>query len=168
MKPATEGSSIGVTIVREDRKIRPAVKKVFSLSKRVIIEKYIQGKEVHIGILNGRVLGGVEVRSSLEFYNYEAKYTSGMTDYILPPEIKSSVYKKAKEVALNAHIALGCDGATRVDLIINTKGNPYVLEVNTIPGMTETSLLPKIARQSGMDFPGMVEEILRGAINASK
>jgi D-alanine-D-alanine ligase len=168
VKPATEGSSVGVTIVREDIKIRPAVKKALSLSNRAIIEKYIRGKEVHIGILNGRVLGGVEVRPSLEFYNYEAKYTAGMTEYVLPPEIKNRVYKRAKEVALNAHIALGCGGATRVDLIINTKGNPYVLEVNTIPGMTETSLLPKIAKQSGMDFPGMAEEILRGAINASK
>jgi D-alanine-D-alanine ligase len=168
VKPATEGSSVGVSIVKEDRKIRPAVKKALSMSNRAIIEKYIQGKEVHIGILNGRVLGGVEVRPSLEFYNYEAKYTAGMTEYILPPEIKSRVYKRAKEVALNAHVALGCGGATRVDLIINTKGNPYVLEVNTIPGMTETSLLPKIAKQSGMDFPGMAEEILRGAINASK
>jgi len=168
VKPATEGSSVGVSIVREDRKIRPAVKKAFSLSNRIIIEKYIYGKEVHIGILNGRVLGGVEVRPSLEFYNYEAKYTAGMTEYILPPEIKSRVYKRAKEVALNAHIALGCAGATRVDLKINTKGDPYVLEVNSIPGMTETSLLPKIAKQSGMDFPDMAEEILRGAINASK
>ena len=168
VKPATEGSSVGVSIVREDRKVRPALKKAFSLSNRVIIEKYIHGKEVHIGILNGRVLGGVEVRPSLEFYNYEAKYTAGMTEYILPPEIKSGVYKRAKEVALNAHIALGCVGATRVDLKINTKGDPYVFEVNSIPGMTETSLLPKIAKQSGMDFPDMIEEILRGAINASK
>lgn len=168
VKPATEGSSVGVSIVREDRKIRPAFKKALSLSNRVIIEKYIQGKEVHIGILNGGVLGGVEVRPSLEFYNYEAKYTAGMTEYILPPEIKSRVYKRAKEAALNAHIALGCGGATRVDLKINTKGNPYVLEVNTIPGMTEMSLLPKIAKQSGMDFPGLIEEMLRGAINAGK
>jgi len=168
VKPATEGSSIGVSIVREERQIRPAVKKALSLSDRVIIEKYIQGKEVHIGILSGKVLGGVEVKPSLEFYNYEAKYTTGMTEYILPPEINSKVYEKAKEIALNAHIALGCGGATRVDLKINGKGNPYVLEVNTIPGMTETSLLPKIAKQAGMDFPDLIEEILRGAVNESK
>lgn len=168
VKPATEGSSIGVSIVREERHIRPAVEKALSLSDRVIIEKYIQGKEVHIGILSGKVLGGVEVKPSLEFYNYEAKYTAGMTEYILPPEINSKVYEKAKEIALNAHIALGCGGATRVDLKINGKGNPYVLEVNTIPGMTETSLLPKIAKQAGMDFPDLIEEILRGAVDESK
>jgi D-alanine-D-alanine ligase len=91
-----------------------------------------------------------------------------MTEYILPPEINSKVYEKAKEIALNAHIALGCGGATRVDLRINRKGNPYVLEVNTIPGMTETSLLPKIAKQAGMDFSDLIEEILRGAVNESK
>jgi D-alanine-D-alanine ligase len=168
VKPATEGSSIGVSIVREERQIRPAVEKALSLSDRAIIEKYIQGKEVHIGILSGKVLGGVEVKPSLEFYNYEAKYTAGMTEYILPPGINSKVYEKAKEIALNAHIALGCGGATRVDLRINRKGNPYVLEVNTIPGMTETSLLPKIAKQAGVDFPDLIQEILRGAVNESK
>jgi len=168
VKPATEGSSIGVSIVREERQIRSAVEKALSFSNRAIIEKYIQGKEVHIGILSGKVLGGVEVKPSLEFYNYEAKYTAGMTEYILPPEINSKIYEKAKEIALNAHIALGCGGGTRVDLRINGKGNPYVLEVNTIPGMTETSLLPKIAKQAGMDFPDLIQEILRGAVNESK
>jgi len=168
VKPATEGQRIGESIVREERQIRPAIEKALSFSNRVIIEKYIQGKEVHIGILSGKVLGGVEVKPSLEFYNYEAKYTAGMTEYILPPEINSKIYEKAKEIALNAHIALECGGATRVDLRINGKGNPYVLEVNTIPGMTETSLLPKIAKQAGMDFPDLIEEILRGAVNESK
>jgi D-alanine-D-alanine ligase len=168
IKPATEGSSIGVSIVRDEGQIGSAIEKAFSLSNRVIIEKYIEGKEVHIGVLKGRVLGGVEVRPSLEFYNYEAKYTAGLTEYILPPEINGKVYEKAKETALNAHVALGCGGATRVDLKIDREGNPYVLEVNTIPGMTETSLLPKIAGHAGMDFPALIEEILRGAIDASK
>ncbi|MGB9715288.1 MAG: D-alanine--D-alanine ligase [Thermodesulfovibrionales bacterium] len=164
VKPTTEGSSIGVSIVREESQFNSAIKKAFRLSDRIIIEKYIKGKEVHIGILNGEVLGGVEVKPSLEFYNYEAKYTAGKTEYILPPEISSKAYKKAKEVALKAHTSLGCKGATRVDLKIDGRGNPYVLEVNTIPGMTETSLLPKIAKEAGIDFPVLIEEILRGAI----
>lgn len=165
IKPVDEGSSIGVSIVREERQFRMAVEKALSLSKRVIIEKYIDGKEVHIGILNKRVIGGVEVRPSLEFYSYEAKYKAGLTDYILPPEINSSTYEKAKEVALSAHLALCCKGATRVDLRIDVEGNPYVLEVNTIPGMTSTSLLPKIAKHAGIDFPELIEEILKGAID---
>ena len=165
VKPATGGSSIGVVIVRDEGQFRAAIEKAFSSSDRVIIEKYIDGKEVHIGILNDRVLGGVEVRPSLEFYSYDAKYTAGLTDYILPPEIDGKAYEMAKEVALSAHIALCCEGATRVDLRIDVEGNPYVLEVNTIPGMTETSLLPKITKHAGLDFSGLIEEILRGAID---
>jgi D-alanine-D-alanine ligase len=162
VKPATEGSSIGVSIVKDDTSLKAALEKAFLHSSRVIVEKFIEGKEVHIGILNNQVLGGVEVRPSLEFYNYEAKYTAGLTEYILPPEINSSTYKKAGEIALAAHRAIGCKGATRVDLRIDPAGNPYVLEVNTIPGMTETSLLPKIAKLAGFDFPGLIEEILKG------
>lgn len=165
VKPATEGSSVGVSIVRDKMNIREAIEKATSLSEKVIIEKYIDGKEIHIGILNEKVLGGVEVRPSLEFYSYEAKYTAGLTEYILPPEIDSKAYEKTKDAALSAHSALGCKGATRIDLRVDGEGNPYVLEVNTIPGMTETSLLPKIARHAGLDFPALIEEILRGAID---
>jgi len=168
VKPATEGSSIGVSIVKEKKQIPSAVKKAFSSSERVIIERYIEGKEVHIGILNNSALGGVEVRPSLEFYSYEAKYEKGLTEYILPPEIDRRAYERAKETALSAHRALGCRGATRVDLRIDGKGNPYVLEVNTIPGMTETSLLPKVAMLAGLNFSALIEEMLRGALDESK
>ncbi len=164
VKPACEGSSVGVSIVKDKRHINDAVEKGFSYGKRVIIEKYIEGKEVHIGILNDRVLGGVEVRPSLEFYNYEAKYTAGLTEYILPPEIDETTYKKTKDAALSAHMALGCRGATRVDLRIDGTGSPYVLEVNTIPGMTETSLLPKIAKLEGLDFARLVEEMIKEVV----
>jgi D-alanine-D-alanine ligase len=167
VKPATEGSSIGVSIVKDRGQIMPAIEKAFSLSDRTIIEKYIEGKEVHIGMLNNRVLGGVEVRPSLEFYSYEAKYHAGLTEYILPPEINNETYERAQGNALAAHISLGCRGATRVDLRIDEEGNPYVLEVNTIPGMTETSLLPKVARLAGFDFPALIEEMLRGVLDES-
>ena len=162
VKPAAEGSSVGVSIVREKKIFDEALAQAFSFGPRTIVEKYIDGKEIHIGILNGKVLGGVEVRPSLEFYSYEAKYTSGLTAYILPPEIDDKTYGEAKTTALSAHSALGCKGASRVDLRIDREGNPYVLEVNTIPGMTETSLLPKIAGLAGYDFPRLIEEIIRG------
>jgi D-alanine-D-alanine ligase len=162
VKPAAEGSSVGVTIVREKKIFDEALAKAFSFGPRIIVERYIDGKEINIGILNGEVLGGVEVRPSLEFYSYEAKYTAGLTEYILPPEIDDSAYEATKATALSAHSALGCKGASRVDLRIDKKGNPYVLEVNTIPGMTETSLLPKIAGLAGYDFPGLIAEIIRG------
>jgi D-alanine-D-alanine ligase len=165
IKPATEGSSIGVNIVRDEGQVGLAIEKAFALSNRVIIEKYIEGREVHIGVLNNKVLGGVEVKPSLEFYSYEAKYQPGLTEYVLPPEVSCTTYEKAKETALSAHMALGCRGATRTDLRIDKDGDPHVLEVNTIPGMTETSLLPKVARLAGLDFPALIEEILRGALN---
>jgi len=165
IKPACEGSSVGVSIVKEKVELKTALETGFSHGKEIIVEKYIKGKEVQIGILNDKSLGGVEVRPSLEFYNYEAKYTPGLTEYILPPGISERTYKKAKDVALSSHKVLGCSGATRVDLIIGKSGNPYVLEVNTIPGMTETSLLPKIARLAGLEFPMLIEEMLKDAVS---
>jgi D-alanine-D-alanine ligase len=162
VKPVSQGSSVGVEIVKKKADLGYALDKAFSYGDKVIIEKYIKGKEVQIGILNGKALGGVEVRSSLEFYNYEAKYTPGLTKYILPPRITNKAYERAKETVLAANAALGCSGATRVDLIVDRNGHPFVLEVNTIPGMTETSLLPKIAREAGLDFPELLEEILGG------
>ncbi|MCC6346385.1 MAG: D-alanine--D-alanine ligase [Nitrospirales bacterium] len=161
IKPTAEGSSIGVSIVREKAGVEAAAREAFRYGGRIIVEKYIPGKEIQIGILDQKVLGGVEVRPSTEFYSYEAKYTPGLTQYILPPEVAPSAYTTLSEMALRAHNALGCRGATRVDFILDTAGAPWILEVNTIPGMTETSLLPKIAQLSGMDFSALIEEILR-------
>lgn len=161
VKPVAEGSSIGVSIVKEEKDLPSSLDKAFSFDQRVMIEKFIPGKEVHIGILGNKVLGGVEVRPSLEFYNYEAKYTSGLTEYIIPPEIDDATYELAKDIALKAHTALGCSGANRVDLRIDEKNIPHVLEVNTLPGMTTTSLLPKIAKSAGLSFNDLIEEIIR-------
>lgn len=163
VKPVCEGSSVGVSIVMDNGQIESALKKGFSYAREIIIEKYIEGKEIHIGILNDRVLGGVEIRTALEFYSYEAKYTAGLTEYVIPPEIDEKTYQESKDAALAAHKSLGCRGATRVDLRVDNAGSPYVLEANTIPGMTETSLLPKIAKSAGLDFRMLIEEILRDA-----
>ncbi len=164
VKPVAEGSSIGVTIVRSDEFLPAALDEAFRYGNKIIIEQYITGKEVQIGILGDRVLGGVEVRPSKEFYSYEAKYTAGMTKYVLPPDLDADAYDAAQAAGLRAHQALGCSGATRVDLIVADDGTPYVLEVNTVPGMTETSLLPKIAELSGLSFEDLAEEMLRLAV----
>jgi D-alanine-D-alanine ligase len=165
VKPVAEGSSIGVSIVKEETDLASCLEKAFAFDQRAMIEKFIPGKEIHIGILGQKVLGGVEVRPSLEFYNYEAKYTAGLTDYIIPPEIDAPVYESAKDAALRAHMALGCSGASRVDFRIDeNSGIPHVLEVNTLPGMTTTSLLPKIAKSAGMSFNDLLEEIIRLAL----
>lgn len=164
IKPATEGSSIGVNIVSDKSLLDSAIEEALRLSERVIVEKYIEGKEIHVGILNNRILGSVEVRPKLKFYSYEAKYTPGLTEYILPPDMQPDVIRKTEERALSAYKALGCKGAARVDLIVDNEDVSYVLEVNTIPGMTETSLLPKIADMAGLGFPSLIEEILKDAI----
>ncbi|MCL0033483.1 D-alanine--D-alanine ligase [Thermodesulfovibrionales bacterium] len=164
IKPVAGGSSIGISIVRDKARIAELIDLTFSYGDKIIIEKYIEGKEIHIGIFGQRVLGGVEVKPLTGFYSYEAKYTPGITQYILPPEVDDSTYETLKMVALKAHNALGCEGVTRVDMILDEYNNPYVLEVNTIPGMTETSLLPKIARLSGMEFPDLAEEMLKAAM----
>lgn len=168
VKPAEEGSSVGISIVKDENSLAGALDKAFQLGRRAIIEKFIEGQEVHIGMLGSRVLGGVEVKPSLEFYNYEAKYTSGLTEYIIPPGIDEAIYEKAKDTALKAHTALCCSGATRVDLKIDAQGIPYVLEVNTLPGMTGTSLLPKIAQSAGISFKDLIEEIIRIAVKEAK
>jgi D-alanine-D-alanine ligase len=164
VKPVAEGSSVGVNIVKDEAEFEQALETACSYGLKAIVEKYIDGKEVHIGILNDRILGGVEVRPSLEFYSYEAKYTTGKTEYILPPEIDTRSYERAKVAAISANSALGCKGATRVDLMVDKGGNAYVLEVNTIPGMTETSLLPKIAEKADLNFSALIEEMIRGAL----
>ena len=164
VKPSAEGSSIGISIVKEQAELGPKLEKAFSLGRKAIIEKFIEGNEVHFGILGKKILGGIEVKPSLEFYNFEAKYTSGLTEYIIPPRVDEEVFEKAKNIALQAHMALGCSGATRVDMRIDVNGNPYLLEVNTLPGLTITSLLPKIAQSAGLTFKDLTEEILRLAL----
>ncbi len=163
VKPRREGSSVGVSIVDDRDSLADAIEEASRYGRWVILEEYISAREVHIGILGDRVLGGVEVRPRRRFYDYRAKYTPGETDYILPPELEPETYERVKEVAFRAHRALDCAGATRVDLLV-TADEVYVLEVNTIPGMTETSLLPKIARQAGYEFGDFIEEILKDAI----
>ena len=164
VKPVNEGSSIGVSIVREPAELEPALDAALRYGY-ALVESYLQGKEIQIGVLGDRALGGVEVRPSKEFYDYEAKYTAGMTEYILPPELDKESYGRAMEAGLKAHMALGCSGATRVDLI-EVDGEFYALEVNTIPGMTETSLLPKIAGLAGLDFKALINEIVKTAVMA--
>jgi D-alanine-D-alanine ligase len=161
VKPSKEGSSLGVSIVHTQEEFKAALKSALGYEGPALIEKYIKGKEVQIAVMGAKALGGVEIRPTNEFYDFEAKYTAGKSNYILPPELDDGTYAKAMECGLQAHNALGCGGATRVDLLIDDKGTMYVLEVNTIPGMTETSLLPKIAQEAGLNFPALIESIVR-------
>ncbi len=163
IKPANEGSSVGVSIVEQRSELAPAVAAARKFHGPVIAEDYIAGTEVFVGILNGRVLGSVEVRPTTKFYDYEAKYKRTDTKYLIPPELSAAVIARTHELALGAYHALGCSGHARPDLRITIAGEPFVLEVNTLPGMTATSLLPKIAKSIGMDYATLCEEILASA-----
>jgi D-alanine-D-alanine ligase len=163
VKPANEGSSVGVSIIDARDQLDEALATARQFHGPVIIEDYIAGTEVFVGILNGRALGSVEVRPATRFYNYEAKYKRSDTQYLIPPELPVSVIERAQHIALAAYNALGCTGHARPDLRVSTTGEVFVLEVNTLPGMTKTSLLPKIARSVGMDYPTLCEHILETA-----
>src|SRR4051812_32510620 len=162
-KPADEGSSGGGSIVEDRSPPAAPIRAARRHHGAVIVEDYIAGTEVFVGILDGRVLGSVEVRPATKFYDYEAKYKRTDTTYLIPPELPAPVIERAQDLALAAYRALGCTGHARPDLRISTAGEVFVLEVNTLPGMTKTSLLPKIARSVGMDYPTLCEHILETA-----
>lgn len=163
VKPAYEGSSVGVAIVEDRGQIAAAVTAARAFHGPVLIEDYVEGTEVFVGILDGRVLGSVEVRPATRFYDYDAKYKRTDTKYLLPPELPRDVLDRTFAHALAAYTALGCSGHARSDLRISRRGEAFVLEVNTLPGMTPTSLLPKIARAAGIDYATLCERILASA-----
>lgn len=163
VKPANEGSSVGVSIVDARDQQGAALATARQFHGPVIVEDYIAGTEVFVGILNDRVLGCVEVRPATRFYDYEAKYKRTDTKYLIPPELPAPVIERSQALALAAYRALGCTGHARPDLRISTAGEVFVLEVNTLPGMTKTSLLPKIAASIGMEYPTLCEHILETA-----
>ncbi|MBX3154491.1 MAG: D-alanine--D-alanine ligase [Deltaproteobacteria bacterium] len=163
VKPANEGSSVGVSIVDAPADLAAAVAAARRFHGPVIVEDYIAGTEVFVGILNGRVLGSVEVRPTTKFYDYDAKYKRSDTQYLIPPQLPAATVAQIEALALAAYHALGCSGHARPDVRVTTAGEPFILEVNTLPGMTKTSLLPKIAKHAGMDYPTLCEEILATA-----
>jgi D-alanine-D-alanine ligase len=164
VKPSSEGSSVGVSLVHTQEEFDGAVKLAFSYDREILIERYIRGMEVQVGILGERALGAIEIVPRDVFYSYKAKYEKGMSDHYFPARVPKEIYDRTLDAGLLAHRALGCRGYSRVDFIIGDDGVPSILEVNTLPGMTATSLLPEIANGVGIPFPKLVEEILRLAI----
>ncbi len=152
VKPATHGSSIGLSIVRGEPQFHKAVELAFSFDERVIIDEYIEGREVTVGILDKEPLPVIEIIPKKGFFDYEAKYMAGLTDYQVPAKLDEETAQKLKAVALSAHKLLGCFGCSRVDMILGRDNLPVILELNTIPGLTATSLLPKAAKTIGIDF----------------
>jgi D-alanine-D-alanine ligase len=168
VKPSSEGSSVGVSVVRGSEELEPAAKLAFQYDPETIVEKYIKGMEVQVGILGERALGAIEIVPKDVFYSYKAKYEKGGSEHFFPARVPDEVYRRTLDAGLLAHRALGCLGYSRVDFIIDNDGVPYILEVNTLPGMTATSLLPEIAQGAGIPFPSLVEEILRLSIQEGR
>jgi D-alanine-D-alanine ligase len=163
VKPAREGSTIGVSIVRKEEELVPALKEAGKYDEEILVEEFMKGKEITVGILEDIPLPIIEIAPKSGFYDYHSKYTKGETEYIIPARIPREKYLYAQEVSLKAFQVLGCSGCARVDLMTDEDGNPFVIDVNTMPGMTETSLLPKAAGYAGISFEDLVERILLGA-----
>jgi len=163
VKPRREGSSIGVSRASNLDELRDAVELALAFDSSVLVERFVQAREVAVGILDGRVLGAIEIAPKTGIYDFAAKYTPGMTDYYMPARLPAARYRNVLNLAERAAEALDTSGAVRVDLLVTEGQNEYVLEVNTLPGMTQTSLLPKIANAAGFSFDELCLAILDGA-----
>jgi D-alanine-D-alanine ligase len=164
VKPSREGSSVGVFICKTRAACEEAVRQAAGLAGSILVEQFIPGREVQGAVLDDHSLGAIEIIPAREFYDYEAKYSANSgTKYLFPAPLPGPQYARVNAVCLAAHRALGCSGATRSDCIVSADGDVWLLELNTLPGMTATSLLPKIAAGQGIDFPALCERLLLGA-----
>jgi D-alanine-D-alanine ligase len=164
VKPVDSGSSFGVSIVADRKGLHRALKKNTSSTPHILIERYIQGREMTCSILAGRALPLIEIKPKTRFFDYDAKYKNNGTEYILKPKLLKSVKEKIRKLCVAVHNALGAGALSRVDFILSEDNVPYVLEINLIPGLTQRSLLPKSARALGITFPRLCEMILELAL----
>ncbi|ALA57061.1 D-alanine:D-alanine ligase [Nitrospira moscoviensis] len=170
VKPASQGSTIGVTIVRRALEWKEALALAHRYDSDAMVEAYIPGHEVTVSLLGAaaqtpKVLPAVEIVAPDGFYDFSAKYQKGKTRYLCPAPLPAKILRAIGSLAQRTYEVLGCEGAARVDFRITPKGRSFVLEINTVPGMTETSLLPMAAAQAGMDYDSLVEWILQSALD---
>ena len=168
VKPATSGSSVGITLVMDPTDFKEALTKAFQYSDTVLIDRYIKGRELTVGFLGQEALPIVEVIPKRKFYDYQAKYQDIGTRYEFPAKLTEAEAEQVTKIASKAHKVLGCEVMSRVDVILGGNGEPYVLEVNTIPGLTGKSLLPKAAFAAGIDFPSLCIKILNLSLKTER
>ncbi|WP_031514669.1 D-alanine--D-alanine ligase [Desulfofalx alkaliphila] len=164
VKAPTQGSTIGIYFVNNIEELPEALENALNYDSTIMVEKFIAGTEVTVTVMGNeqaRVLPQIEIVSATGVYDYHAKYTVGMSEHIIPPRLTDEVLRVTEDLALRTYTTLGCSGLARVDFIISPEGRAYVLEINTIPGMTETSLVPDSARAAGIGFAELVEEIVK-------
>jgi D-alanine-D-alanine ligase len=165
IKPNAQGSSVGASIAYSESELYLALEDAFRYDDEVIAEEYITGREIQFAVFSGKPLGCVEIKPNDSFYSYSAKYTKGKTEYILNPDLTEEEYKACENASVLAHTLLDCKGITRTDIILGDSGKAYVLEINTLPGLTEFSLVPMIAQKKGIDFNSLIENIIEDAIS---
>lgn len=169
VKPADKGSSVGVSIVRSPEELYPALEQAFAFSHNVMIQEFVKGRELTCGVIddglgNARALPPTEiVPKSAGFFDYEAKYVPGASEEITPPDLPIDFIQLIQKTALAAHQAIRASGFSRTDMILSPYGKLYILEINTIPGMTPTSLLPQEALACGMSFPEFLDHVVQAA-----
>ena len=163
IKPVRQGSSIGIYRVDHAQQYSDALARANCLEGGVFVEEFVSGKELTVGIVGEDVLPVVEIRASGDCFDYEAKYTKGKTRYLVPAPLEPQISRRCREVAMATYRAIDGCGLSRVDIRLTPQGDPYVLEINTIPGFTETSLLPLAARAAGLDFPTLCRRIMETA-----
>jgi len=160
VKANDQGSTIGLYIVNDHSQVKEAAAKAFGFSSKVLVEEFIPGRELAVTVLKKRVLPIVEIKPKHDLYDYECKYKSGMSEYFCPAEMDLQLTQKIQSLALKAHTVLGCKGYSRVDFLLTKDNQPFILELNTLPGMTPTSLVPKAARAAGINFNELLETIV--------
>ena len=165
IKPTKEGSSIGVILGLKESKNDAKIIRGLKRYKRLLIEEKIEGREFTVGILGEKALPVIELKPKRVFYDYKAKYTKGLTDYLIPAPIPLREQKALQRLALRVHRLLGMRDLSRVDMMVDREGRPFVLEANSIPGFTETSLLPKAARRMGLHFSSLCLSLIKMAKN---
>jgi len=167
IKPVVQGSSYGVSIVSGPGQLKKAIKKAFEFDSRVMIEDFIEGKEITAAVLGNKKIKAfplIEIRPKISsFFDYKAKYEIGGSEEICPAPISPQLTKRIQDLAARTHLALGCRGVTRTDFILHGS-QPFVLEINTIPGMTRTSLVPQAAAKAGIGFPGLLDKLIELAM----
>jgi len=159
VKPAAQGSTVGITIAVSEKELKDGANLAFEYSDEILIEKYIPGREVTVSILGGLPLPVIEIVPIDGFYDYEHKYTKGKSNYICPAKIPKKISENLREIAAKAYNALGCRHYARVDFRLSDNKKIYCLEVNTLPGMTDLSLVPMAAKSIGIEFPELVNKI---------
>ena len=164
VKPLRQGSSIGVSIAKTKEAVAVALAKAFRYGHQAIVERYICGREFTVGVLDTTALPVIELRTPQEFFNYDAKYSDESTQYVTSPDLPPAVYDKLQATALAAHESIDCRHFSRVDMLIEQDGSVYVLEVNTVPGLTARSLFPLAAQAAGMPFVELCDRIVTLAL----